>query len=235
MYKILVVEDSQDYQKIISRALGDFNLTCIDTAEAAVVLVKNQNFDLVLVDITLPQNDGYFLLSEMRASPELRDTPVLCLTGRKETRDKVTAFSLGADDYITKPFDPIELHARVDAKLKKTRQKKDQGTLTIIGDVEIDHSRHRVSILADSVRKEVDITQTEFKILCCLAKRPEQVFSRDQLLVAAWGEDATVLDRVVDAHICLLRKKMGSHGRMIKSVTGVGYKMTLQAVKKKTA
>lgn len=228
MSKILVVEDSEEFRKIIIRTLSEYEVVCAATAEEASVILRNNSFDMVLVDINLPQKDGYSLINEIHENSEHNNVSVMCLTGRKEITDKVTAFSLGADDYITKPFDPLELRARVDAKLKKTGRKKNSDLITTVGDIEIDHARHRVTIFSEKEKKEVNVTQTEFKILCCLARRPDQVYSRDQLLVAAWGDDAKVLDRVVDAHVCLLRKKLGTHSHYIKAVTGVGYKLTIQ-------
>lgn len=230
--KVLVVEDSEEYQKIIGRTLSDYTVTLAGSAEDASAILKKDTFDLILVDINLPKKDGYSLISEIQASHDLTEVPLLCLTGRKEITDKVTAFSLGADDYITKPFDPLELRARIDSRFKKTRRKNSKDLTTTVGEIEIDHARHRVTILMDSEKVEVEVTQTEFKILCCLARRPDQVYTRDQLLVAAWGEDARVLERVVDAHVCLLRKKLGPYSKYIKAVTGVGYKLT--AVHRKT-
>lgn len=235
MYKILVVEDSEDYQKIITRTLGDHQVFISTSAEEAAIALKNANYDMILIDINLPQKDGYSLLSEMRGRPELCDTPIVCLTGRTEITDKVTAFSLGADDYITKPFDPIELQIRVESRLKKTFRKKNEDLITHVGAIEIDHARHRVTSLIDNIKTEIDVTQTEFKLLSCLARRPEQVYTRGQLLIATWGEDAEVLDRVVDAHICLLRKKLGPHSHYIKAVTGIGYKLVPYMKKKITS
>lgn len=225
--QILIVEDSPEYSAIISRTLGDHGLSQCTSAGEASTLIKNKNFDLFIIDINLPDRDGFTLLSEIRTSPETASVPVLMLTGRKEITDKVTAFSLGADDYLTKPFDPLELRARVESKLKKVAQKRNESAITIVGDIEIDHNRHQVSIVQNGKKTEIQVTQTEFKILFCLARRPEQVYSRDQLLVAAWGDGAKVLDRVVDVHVCLLRKKLGELSYYIKSVPGVGYRLSV--------
>lgn len=233
--KILVVEDAEDYQKIVSHSLGDHSVHCVDSVDAGANALRNEAYDLVIVDINLPGKDGYVLLAEIRSNPELAELPVLCLTGRTEITDKITAFSLGADDYLTKPFNPLELKARVDSKLRKYGRKRSERLRTRVGDLEIDHERHRVSVQAEGQTREVEVTQTEFKILTALARRPDQVLTRDQLLVAAWGEDANVLERVVDSHVCLLRKKLGAHGSYIKAVTGVGYRISVVAPKKKPA
>ncbi len=233
MFKILVVDDAKEYQKIITRTLGDYDVTCAESAEEAGPLLCDNSFDLIIVDINLPKQDGYSFLTEVRSSVESLHTPIFCLTSRSDITDKVTAFSLGADDYVTKPFDPIELRARIDAKLRSAVRKKNKDLITSIGELEIDHARHRVVIDAKTEPKELDVTQTEFKILFSLSRRPGQVFSRDQLLAAAWGQNVTVLERVVDAHICLLRKKLGRYGHYIQAVTGVGYKLAIEPKQKK--
>lgn len=229
--KILVVEDSIEFQILIAKALGEYQVVCVSTVDEAEVKLRSDSFDLFLIDINLPGRDGYSLLADLQTDNNYAEIPVLCLTGRTEVTDKVAAFSLGADDYLTKPFNPLELKARIDAKLKKVGRKKKKEMLIQVGDIEIDLSRHRVATIQNDQRNQVDLTQTEFKILACLARKPEQVYSRDQLLVAAWGEDARVLDRVVDTHICTIRKKMDSKEFSIKAVTGLGYK--LHAIKRK--
>ncbi len=227
--KILAVEDSSEFQMLIAKALGEYQVACVTSVDEAEVKLRNDSFDLILIDINLPGRDGYSLLADLQANIDYSEIPVLCLTGRSEVTDKVAAFSLGADDYLTKPFNPLELKARIDSKLKKVGRKRKKDLYIQIGDIEIDLSRHRVATIQNDKRNEISLTQTEFKILACLARRPDQVYSRDQLLVAAWGEDARVLDRVVDTHICTIRKKMDSKEFSIKAVTGLGYK--LQAIK----
>lgn len=223
--KVLVVEDSEEYQKIILRTLGGFDVTCVSSAEEADVQLRNSTFDIALIDINLPEKDGYSLISEIQANPEVNSIPIMCLSARSSINDKITAFSLGADDYLTKPFDPLELLARINSKLKKSRRLKEGELKSVIGNIEIDHARHRVLVTENDAPKEVSLTQTEFKILCCLARRPDQIFTRDQLLVAAWGDSTKVLERVVDAHVCLLRKKLSTKTNYIKPVSGIGYKL----------
>lgn len=225
MYNILIVEDAIDYQKIISQLLNEYHVTCVDSAEEASLQLRNKKFDIILIDINLPGRDGYSLITEIQSDNELKEIPIFCLTGRIQVTDKVTAFSLGADDYITKPFNVIEFKARVEVKLKKTLRRKMDERKVIVGDIEIDHSRHRVCINNSQKKEEINITPTEFKILNCFVRGLEQVFTRDQLLIAAWGDDATVLDRVIDAHICSIRKKIKNSRYGIKSVKGFGYKL----------
>lgn len=222
---ILIVEDSTEYSKLLVRTMGDYETTCVSTVDEALQALRNKTYDLVLLDIGLPNKDGYSLLAELQANESHDNPSVICLTAREQVTDKVTAFSLGADDYIVKPFDPIELRARVGAKLTK-RRRSTQASVLRFGELEIDQDRHRVAVSRDSGVTEIPLTQTEFKLLTCLVKRPDQVYSRDQLLIAAWGEDARVLERVVDVHICSMRKKLGAFAKRIKAVPGLGYKFS---------
>lgn len=227
MSRLLVVEDSEEYQRIVKRTLSHHDVHCVATADEVWPVLEQDDVELILLDIHLPRRDGFSLLEELQSNDKTRDIPVMFLTGKSSITDKVTAFSLGAVDYIVKPFDPIELRARVDAKLTRGRRKKTAEEKITVGPLEIDQSRHRVWIHGGTAPKEVHLTQTEFKLLCCLGRRPEQVFTRDHLLVSVWGEDAKVLDRVVDVHICSLRKKIGG-ARLIQSVSGIGYKLRLE-------
>ncbi len=232
MPKILLVEDSEEFQKVVARTLGHLELICAATvADALRALRESGPFDLILLDIGLPGSDGYTLLSELQDDATSAGTPILCLTGRTAVTDKVTAFRLGADDYILKPFDPIEFKARIDGKLAK-RKRQDVGGDTLgVAPLELNLSTHRVWIDEPTGRREVEVTQTEFKILAALLRAPDRAFTRDQLLVQAWGEDARVLDRAVDVHVCSLRKKLGAQGANLKAVAGVGYKYLPSAKK----
>lgn len=224
MGAILLVEDSAEYHKVVGRALGEHRVTCVTTVDEALVALGEKTFDLILLDIGLPQKNGYTLLAEYRSETGSALPPVICLTGRSQISDKVTAFSLGVDDYLIKPFDPLELKIRVESKLKKRQAAAEVANVLKGGGIEIDLAGHSVFVQDESSRREVVLTQTEYRLLCTLLRRPGQVFTRDQLLVAAWGADARVLDRAVDVQLCNLRQKLGSHSACIRSVTGVGYK-----------
>lgn len=228
MNRILVVEDSEVYQKIISQTLSHLQVTFATSAEEAMSKLKNETFECILMDINLPYINGFFLLTEILTNKRFESVPVICLSVRQDITDKVTAFNLGADDYLTKPFDPIELRARVENRIKKSLKLRSESTVFSVGNISIDHGRHRVLVRDGQHDVEIPLTQTEFKLLSCLARRPEQVFTRDQLLISAWGEDASVLDRVVDVHVCLLRKKLGDKcSHTVKALSGVGYKLTV--------
>lgn len=225
MPKVLLIEDSEEYQILVSRTLAHLEVFVSASAESALDILARQEIDLILLDIHLPHRDGYSLLAELQSKDATKDVPVICLTGKSAVTDKVTAFSLGAEDYLVKPFDPLELRARVDSRLSKIHKKNERDTFLNIGNIEIDSGRHRVFLHHEGKRQEVELTQTEFKILFSLAKKPDHIFSRDFLLVSVWGEDARVLDRVVDTHVCSLRKKLVHSTPVIKSVPGIGYKL----------
>lgn len=231
---VLVVEDSEEYRKLIARSLSHLRLIMAETVDEAFRCLETNDVSLILLDIQLPGRDGYSLLSELRAGRFGIEIPVLCLTGRSQVTDKVTAFSLGADDYILKPFDPLELRARVDSKLVRMKVRTEKDELLHIGDLRVDKARHRVWKEGEGKDQEIELTQTEFKILCCLGRRPGQVLTRDQMLVAAWGEDARVLERAVDVHVCSLRKKLGK-SVTIQAVPSVGYKIVSSNPKKTQA
>lgn len=200
--------------------MSDYETVCVATAGEAWSELRNREIDLVLLDTGLDGKDGYALLAEMQADHEIREIPVICVSGLLNLTDKVTAFTLGADDYIVKPFDPIELKARVSSKVRRYKRRIEAPCLCV-GAIEIDQSRHCVSVQ----NREVTVTQTEFKLLCALARHPNRVYTRDQLLVAVWGEKADVLERVVDVHLCSLRRKLGPVSHYVKAVPGIGYKL----------
>lgn len=234
-HQILLVEDSTEFQKIVARALSHHQLTFAATVDEALDHLSRSAFNLILLDITLPGKNGYTLLSDIQAHRAWRKIPIFCLTGKAEVTDKVTAFSLGAEDYIIKPFDPLELRARVDAKLQRIRQNAAEGEVVQQGALRIDFEGHRIHLQSEEGLVELGLTQTEFKLLTHLAKRPGQVYSRQQLLLHVWGNSTNVVDRVVDVHIHGLRKKLGPCAAYIKAVLGLGYKFSLEKNAKKKA
>lgn len=236
MARVLIVEDTLEYQTILKRTMSDFETTVVTTVDEAWSALRNKGFDLVLLDIELGhEKNGFHLLADVQASAEFRDIPVMCISSRHNLTDRVTAFSLGADDYILKPFDPIELRARAGSKIHRYLRRQTTAPELRAGQIEVDLVSHRVRLTDKGGTRDVEVTQTEFKLLSCLIKRPDQVFSRDQLLVAAWGENANVLERVVDVHLCSLRRKIAPYSHYVKAIPGVGYKFTLQEAARKAA
>ena len=228
MHKVLVVENNVQYHQIIAQSLVQYDIEFVTTVEDAILKIKAKTFDCVIVDTNLPERSRMFFLNEVLNAEQLEKTAVLCMGESEDIADRITALEMGVDDFIIKPFNAVEFRARVQNKIKKSIKAKNDTQVTAIGNISIDHTRHRVLVRDGQSELEVPVTQTEFKLLTCLARTPEQVYSREQLLAAAWGDEAGVLERVVDVHICLLRKKLGERcSHTVKALSGVGYKLTL--------
>lgn len=229
MNSILVVEDALDFQAMIRRTLAQsgYVVTCVSTAAEALSELDHNPFDLVLLDIVLPDGDGYRVCSRMQSDESLRNIPIFFLTGRTEVHDKLLAFSLGADDYIVKPFDPVELRARVDAKLAKRRVQRTFEECIRKGDLKIDLPARKATVVTKGKETDLRLTPAEFKLLHFLARNEGKVCSRSMLLNAVWGRDVHVLDHNVYTHICALRRKLLSKSAQIESVPRMGYRLVV--------
>lgn len=187
--------------------------------------LRHQIPALILLDIGLPDGNGLELCAELQGESPTREIPIIFLTGQGEVAHKVTAFAMGAEDYLVKPFSPLELKARLEARLKKLQNKNGSGSTICRGMLEIDAATQRVFRLEGSIRVAISLTPKEFKLLFHLARFEDRVFSRDQLLTLAWT-DAQVYDRTVDTHISAIRKKLGHLSEYIESISGEGYRFT---------
>jgi two-component system phosphate regulon response regulator PhoB/two-component system alkaline phosphatase synthesis response regulator PhoP len=167
----------------------------------------------------LPDLDGFDICRMMKSNQSYESIPIIMLTAKGQEADKVTGLELGADDYLTKPFSPRELIARVKAVLRRTSASK--LVQVIIGDISIDPERFEVMVN----EKPVTLTPVEFKILHLLAQNQGKVFSRERILDHLWGNEKAVIDRTVDVHIKNLRDKLGPAGELVKNIRGVGYKV----------
>ncbi len=222
MRGILVVEDSPESQELIRRALRDrFDLAFADTGAKALEQAISQVPDLIVLDVGLPDMDGFALCAKLKSMPVLEDVPVVFLTGRGETDDKLLGFKLGADDYVEKPFQPDELVARIEARLRAA--KKPDPKLQF-DDMQLDPLRLEVVLRGPDREWTCDLTPHEFRILHCLAKCRSLPVPRARLMEAAWG-GVTVSERTVDTHVSNLRKKLTPYGDRLQSVRGVGYRL----------
>ena len=221
--KILVVDDEEDILELLR-----FNLSregcqvfCASSGEEALRLVQSEIPDLVVLDLMLPGIDGLEVTRRLKSDPNTKHLPIVMLTAKGEEADIVTGLELGADDYVTKPFSPRILVARVRAVLRRKAKEAPEETSVIrIHDLVIDPRRHEVLVNGEPVV----LTFTEFGILNYMARRPGWVFTRFQIVDAVKGEDYPVTDRSVDVQIVGLRKKLGSAGKYIETVRGVGYR-----------
>lgn len=224
--KILVVEDEAPIQELLQFNLErkKYRVKVVDSGEEALTTTAQFQPDLILLDIMLPGADGLEVCKNLKADPKTQRIPIIMLTALCEEADIVAGLELGADDYITKPFSPRVLLARVKAALRRLERGKaedtdDENSIRLHG-ITIDASRYKVEV----DEEDVILTITEFKVLQLLARQPGRVFTRYQIVDAVHGEDYPVTDRSVDVQIVGLRKKLGDAGRFIETVRGVGYR-----------
>ena len=223
--KILIIEDEPDIRKNLEYNLSreDYSvLTAASIAEAEQLIYSN-NLSLVLLDLMLPDGSGLELCKKMKSDPDMQNLPIIILTAKDDEVDKVVGFELGADDYVTKPFSVRELILRIKAVLKRGDNKKDIVEIDRqFGDLKIDIDSHEVYVDGDLV----NLTALEFKLLIQLVDRRGRVQSREQLLADVWGYSAEVTTRTVDTHIKRLREKLGTMGKYVQTIRGVGYKFS---------
>ncbi len=220
---ILVIEDEEDILELITYNLSreGCRVNGAATGEAGLAHVSANKPDLIILDLMLPGMDGFEVCRRLKNDPATRAIPILIVTARGEEADVVTGLELGADDYLTKPFSPRVLVARIRAVLRRgSRDEAADGTVLKRGDLTIDSGRHQV-LVAD---REVTLTSTEFRLLLFLASRPGWVFTRDQIVNGIHEMNFAVTARSIDVQIVGLRKKLGGENTYIETVRGVGYR-----------
>ncbi len=220
---ILVVDDEEDIQELVRYNLvrNGLTVTVVGTGEAAVETARSKLPDMILLDLMLPGIDGLEVCNILKHDEKTSHIPIVMLTARGEEADVVAGLELGADDYITKPFSPRVLVARIKAVLRrKSEIPADRTAVLKRKDLVMHPGRHEALVKG----KPVELTSTEFEILYHLARRPGWVFTRNQIIDAARGEEYPVTDRSVDVHIVSLRRKLGPVGKLIETVRGVGYR-----------
>ncbi|QBG47230.1 response regulator transcription factor [Verrucomicrobia bacterium S94] len=222
--KILVVEDEAPIQELLQFNLerSKYRVKVVDSGEEGLTTAQQFKPDLILLDIMLPGTDGLEVCKKLKADPKTERIPIIMLTALCEEADVVTGLELGADDYITKPFSPRVLLARVKAALRRISARKPVSNEELINvhNITVDIGRHKVEVEG----QDVALTFTEFKVLQLLAQQPGRVFTRYQIVDAVHGEDYPVTDRSVDVQIVGLRKKLGVAGKYIETVRGIGYR-----------
>ena len=222
---ILVVEDEPDIRKTLEYNIsreGHKVLTAGSIHDAEKIL-QSQSLSLVLLDLMLPDGSGLDFCRKLKTNSKTESIPVIILTAKDDEVDKVVGFELGADDYVTKPFSVRELLLRIKAVLKRGEVKKDIVEVERqFGDLKIDIESHEVYV--DEMK--IELTALEFKLLNQLVETRGRVQSRDQLLSEVWGYSAEVTTRTVDTHIKRLRNKLGSMGKYVQTIRGVGYKFS---------
>ncbi len=221
--KILIVEDEPDILQLVTYNLTreGFDVVGVPTGEDGLKEARSGHYDLLLLDLMLPGINGLDVCRTLRREDETERLPIVMLTARGEDIDIVTGLELGADDYVTKPFSPRVLTARIRAVLRREKPPSEATDQPLsVHDITIDPRRHHV----EAAGQFIDLTATEFGVLHFLARRPGWVFTRTQIIEAVKGDDYPVTDRSVDVQIVGLRRKLGSSGDHIETVRGIGYR-----------
>ncbi len=220
---ILIVDDEPDILELLAFNLSQegFRVTCVLNGENALAVARDHVPDLVLLDLMLPDVDGFEVCRQLKSAPRTSHIPIVMLTAKGEEVDIVTGLELGADDYVTKPFSPRVLIARLRAALRREhRGSPSQPSVLKVHDIEIDPVRYTVT--AD--QQSSQLTATEFNILQFLAEHPGWVFTRNQIIEAVKGKNYPVTERSVDVQVVGLRKKLRNAGSLIETVRGIGYR-----------
>jgi two-component system phosphate regulon response regulator PhoB len=221
---ILIVEDEADISELLEYNLerNEYDPQSVATGEEGLVQAREAQPDLVILDLMLPGLSGLEVCRRLKADPQTAEIPIIMLTAKGEEEDIIAGFEAGADDYVTKPFRPKVLLARVRAVLRRADGRRSRGDGVLdLGGLEIHPGRHEVRVDGTAI----DLTRTEFRILQFLASRPGWVFTRSQIVRSVHGDDYPVTGRSVDVQVAALRRKLGSAGSQIQTVRGVGYRM----------
>lgn len=226
--RILVVDDDREIIRLLRSYLEQAGYEVITAAngETALHLLRREHPDLLVLDLMLPDRDGWDVTRLIRADATLADTPIIMLTARVDDTDKILGLELGADDYITKPFNPREVLARVRAMLRRQQRLTEHSGATVlqVGQLRLDVARHDVTING----LLLDLTRTEFSLLQTLMQNPGYVFTRSELIEKALGHSYESIERSLDTHIKNLRRKVGDDPKdpaYIQTVYGVGYRL----------
>lgn len=220
MDKILYVEDTQEAVLILKNTLREYNLHVCSTLKEAGQLITENQYKMIIIDIELPDGRGHELMPLLQKN--LHQTSVLFLTSHSDFHEKLTAFSLGAFDYVQKPFDPRELKLRVDAQIRRMNTQEEENQVIKIGGLTCNLEEQKIYINKEG-KKAMDLTGIEFKIFKLLSKTPKKVFPREAILEKIWGDSITITPRTVDVHISNLRRKLTDTDVSILHKHGHGY------------
>lgn len=222
--RVVVVEDERDLTDMIRFHLerAGFVVAVAYDGRAALARIAESKPHLVLLDLMIPEIPGTEVAARLRSSPETASIPIIMLTAKSEEVDELVGLSIGADDYITKPFSMKVVLARIDALLRRSSAGPDTGTTQRLGAIEVNQDTHQVTVSGDAIK----LTLTEFRLIAALISAKGRVLSRNLLMSKAMGPGITVTERTIDVHITAIRRKLGDHGALIRTVRGVGYRAT---------
>lgn len=221
--KVLIVEDDHSLAEVLVYNLrqAGYDVSHASDGQDGLTQAQTQTPDLVILDLMLPTLDGHEICRRIRADSRTRHMLIIMLTAKSEEIDEVVGLSLGADDYVTKPFSVKVLLERVKSLLRRRQSAEEQREVVASQGLTVDLRSHRATIDG----KPLPLTRTEFLLLNCLVQQPGRVFERAELISKAMGSDVLVLDRTVDVHVRALRRKLGKHADLIETVRGVGYRL----------
>jgi len=219
---ILLIEDERALVEVLTYNLRKEGFEVHSATDGQDGLRRAQTTlpDLIVLDLMLPVIEGLEVCRVLKSGARTRDIPLLMLTARSEEVDEIVGFQMGADDYVTKPFKIKPLIQRIKALLRRKKAATSEGDVIAAGGIEIDRTQHRASVSGE----ELSLTPTEFRLLWALVRQPGRAFSRHELMEAAMGDDALVLERTIDVHVKSLRQKLTDRSEQIETVRGVGYR-----------
>ncbi len=222
---IAIVDDEPDILELVSTHLkkANFKSKEYDNGKDFLNSLDSISPDLIVLDLMLPDIDGIEICRNLKRDDKYSSIPIIMLTARVDESDKILGLELGADDYVSKPFSPKELVARIKAVIRRKKRGEESKLIKIDELLVIDLQKYEVTVKG----QQVALTPTEFRILKILAEKKGWVFTREQILDYLWGHDKAVLDRTIDVHIKHLREKLGDSGKYIKNIRGVGYKLDI--------
>jgi len=225
MKKILLIDDAKEIHVLLNAVFQQESvLVSAYDLKQAHRLLEHEKFNLILLDILLPDGDGLDFFAKIRSYNLAKDTPIILLTGKNELSTKSIGFALGAEDYIVKPFDPLEVKLRCTSKIAKFETKISQDAIFQAADLRFEIPSQRAFLSG----KQLNLTPTGFKLLLYLSKNEGAVLSRNQLIDNVWGVGTYIVDRTVDTHVGAVRKQLKSSNVSIVSVHGLGYKLVLE-------
>ena len=230
MFKILCVDDAPEITQLLKITLAAHEVYIAATVKDAEDMLARFDFSMLVLDVDLPDGSGFDVLAKLTA--EEKKIPIVFLTAKDDFTSKVSAFAMGADDFIEKPFDPRELKLRVDAKLKKFEILTGKSEAFKVGSVTCQPEEQRLYVAGESPMT-IDLTSYEFRIFHLLAQRPNKIFARSEILTRVWGHTVAVTERAVDVHISNLRKKLGPTNITVQSVVGSGYRLSVNTSNRK--
>jgi DNA-binding response OmpR family regulator len=225
MKRVLLIDSSiEAHNQVTNAIVPEFELVITTTYSEARQKLGKELFSLILLEASLSDGDGFSFCNELKNQDLLKYIPVIFLTHKSSLSDKIRGFKIGADDYVVKPFEPLELSLRIEARLRQAGLRTSEDATIKLGDLTLSIPFQKASLKEGGVEKDLKLTPTEFRLLYYFIKNEGKILTRDQLLATVWNNDVQVLTRTIDKHISTLKKKLASLASSIQSIHGRGYR-----------